>query len=602
MGQLLQEAGLISEGQLQGALEEQRQTRTRLGEVLVQQGLITEERLLHFLGQQFGLPTLSSLPEPSNLQLAQVVSEEWARSHLMVPVDLIGRRLTVALVDPTNMGYLDDVRFQTGCRIVPKVALASQVLGHINSLYQRTVPSSEKGCPPPSSSHPGEPPGEASGMPISTESTRHLSSHSTSVSVLDSVEFASLLERASSSITSTVSSVHDPSLSDVCAPLVQLVHRLVTRAAEAGASDVHIEPYEQFVRVRFRLDGVLHTEMTYPLRLRNAVISRLKILAHLDIAERRLPQDGRITLDVGQAQPLDVRVSFLPALHGENVVLRLLDQSGLALDLPTLGFDDAGLTQLLSALERSDGMILVTGPTGSGKTTTLYSALQILNSPDVNIVTVEDPVEYNFTGITQVQVKEDIGLGFSTVLRSFLRQDPDIIMVGEIRDRDTAQIAVKAALTGHRVLSTLHTTDAVRTVTRLLDMGVEPFMVASSIRLVVAQRLVRRICGDCQQPDPVPISYLRRAGFTEVDAEGVIPLRGRGCEVCHHTGYKGRIGLFEVLPISEDLQSLILQVPSADALKRHALREGLVSLRQNGLKKVKAGLTTLDEIATMSGD
>jgi len=422
--------------------------------------------------------------------------------------------------------------------------------------------------------------------------------------VLDSEEFASLLEQASSSITSTLPSLQDPSVSEVCAPLVQLVHRLVTRAAQAGASDVHIEPYEQYVRVRFRLDGMLHTEMTYPVRLRNAVISRLKILAHLDIAERRLPQDGRITLDVGQAQPLDVRVSFLPALHGENVVLRLLDQSGLALDLPSLGFDDAGQTQFLSALERSDGMILVTGPTGSGKTTTLYSALQILNTPDVNIVTVEDPVEYDFTGITQVQVKEDIGLGFSTVLRSFLRQDPDIIMVGEIRDRDTAQIAVKAALTGHRVLSTLHTTDAVRTVTRLLDMGVEPFMVASSIRLVVAQRLVRRICVNCQQPDPVPVSYLCRAGFPEpeVVAESLIPMRGRGCEVCHYTGYKGRIGLFEVLPISETLQSLILQVPSADALKRQAQKEGLVSLRQNGLKKVMAGLTTLDEVLTLSGD
>lgn len=601
MGQLLREAGLISERQLLNALDVQRQTQARLGEVLLQQGAITEEMLLQFLGQQFGLPTLSPLPDLINPQLGQMVSEQCARSHLMVPVDLIGRRLTVALVDPTNMGFLDDVRFQTGCRIVPKVALASQVTRQIDVLYQRTAPFSlDQEISPASSRHLSDHLGKGAESSSPTESPGRHSGHS--ASVLDSDEFASLLERASSSITATQSSAHDPSLSDVRAPLVQLVHRLLTRAAEAGASDVHIEPYEQFVRVRFRLDGVLHTEMTYPVRLRNAVISRLKILAHLDIAERRLPQDGRITLDVGRAKPLDVRVSVLPALHGEKVVLRLLDRSGLAPDLPSLGFDDVGLTQFLSALERPDGMILVTGPTGSGKTTTLYSALQIVNTPDVNIVTVEDPVEYNFPGITQVQVKEDIGLDFSTVLRSFLRQDPDIIMVGEIRDRDTAQIAVKASLTGHRVLSTLHTTDAVRTVTRLLDMGVEPFMVASSIRLVVAQRLVRRICETCRQPDPVPVSHLRRAGFSESESDDVMPQRGQGCEVCHHTGYKGRIGLFEVLPVTEDLQSLILQVPPADVLKRQAVKDGLVSLRQNGLKKVQAGLTTLDEVVTMSGD
>ncbi len=597
MGQLLLEAGCISEVQLHAALELQRHTKARLGTILVEQGAISEQTLVSFLGQQYGLPVLQDPPQTRDPGLTQFVTYEWAMQHGIVPIKKIGSRLTVAMVNPGDVCLLDDLRFRTDCSIVPLVAPETEIVKRIHVLFGR--PSDGQGVMAlPSdarvwagSDHQVKGAGDHL-LPINETSEHDSSLHYSNM--------AALLERASSSLLDGQSFQDGEAFVQDDSPIVDLVNTIMASAARGGASDIHFEPLEASVRVRFRLDGVLQTQMTYPIRLRNAVISRLKILAKLDITERRLPQDGRLSLALDSQQSLDVRLSILPSLHGETAVLRLLNRSGLTLDLSALGLDENDLSTFLAALEQPDGMILVTGPTGSGKTTTLYSALQVLNTPDVNIVTAEDPIEYHFTGITQVPIKDEIGLTFATVLRSFLRQDPDIMMVGEIRDWETAQIAVKAALTGHRILSTLHTGDAIRTVTRLLDMGLEPFMVASSLRLIVAQRLVRRVCVSCQRPDPIPCDQLVKIGFAEDEARDVVPVRGQGCSVCHGTGYRGRIGLFEVLPVSDALQSLILQRTSSDSLRRQTQEEGVTSLRQSGLKKIKVGLTTIDEVVSVS--
>ena len=391
-------------------------------------------------------------------------------------------------------------------------------------------------------------------------------------------------------------SVAEYDLKEEKAPIVNLVNALLRQACDMGASDVHVEPYERFIRVRFRLDGVLQTVMHVPKSLRHAMIARIKIMSNLDIAERRLPQDGRMSLKGSPSSNVDVRVSILPCSHGEKAVLRLLDRSTLNLDIRKIGFDKSELETVLSALENPYGMILVTGPTGSGKTTTLYSALQYLNTPAVNIVTIEDPIEYHLTGINQLQIKDDIGLTFATGLRSFLRQDPEIIMVGEIRDRDTAQIAIQSALTGHQVLSTLHTNDAPRAITRLLDMGVEPYLVSSSLSLIIAQRLVRKICHQCKEFDHVPLASLMSLGFSSLEAESVVPMRGRGCNACHDTGFKGRVALLEVLRLSEELHEKILQRVPANELKATALRSGFKTLRYSGLTAIKNGVTSVDEV------
>lgn len=597
MGKLLLEAGRISEAQLQAALRVQQATQARLGTILVEQGAISEHTLLSFLGQQYGVPVLEDSPDSCDPGLARFVPYEWAQEQGIVPVKKTGNRLTVAMVNPADVRLLDELRFRTNCAIVPMVAREADVLHRLHALYGK--PSAEV---PFSDSLSGTRSGEGfhyQGNGQDGDTLRPGDSIGNDF-LLDHAGMTALLERASSSLLDAQPTPQGEVVVKDDAPIVDLVQTIVTTAARVGASDIHFEPFEASVRVRFRMDGTLRTQMTYPLRLRNAVISRLKILAKLDITERRLPQDGRLSLPLDHERSLDVRVSILPSLHGEKAVLRLLNRSGAMLDLSALGLAETELSVFLAALDQSDGMILVTGPTGSGKTTTLYSALQVLNTPDVNIVTAEDPIEYHFTGITQVPIKEEIGLTFAAVLRAFLRQDPDIMMVGEIRDWETAQIAVKAALTGHRVLSTLHTGDAIRTVTRLLDMGVEPFMVASSLRLIVAQRLVRRVCVSCQKPDPIPFDQLVKIGFAEEDAREVVPVRGRGCSTCHATGYRGRIGLFEVLPVSEDFQSLILQGASSDRLRQQARKEGVLSLRQSGLNKIKAGLTTIEEVVNVS--
>ena len=596
LGQLLLDAGCVTVAQLQEALARQQETRQPLGRILCERQVISEETLLKFLGQQYGLATAYPFPSDVAPQLANCVPRAWARQHVAVPVNQVGSRLTVALADPANLHVLDEVRFRTGLQVIPVIALESDIRHCMQVLYQGQDGSRHDGSSAPATAHDAA----VSAREFSHSNEAEFHVHTVD-SILQSEEMTSLLDKASSSLRYAQPEAGTEAMLEEESPVARLVQTILERAAGTGVSDVHLEPDESGVRVRFRLDGVLHTAMTYSLGLRNAVISRLKILSHLDIAERRLPQDGRMTLELGARRTVDVRLSVLPSLHGEKAVLRLLNRAGQLVELPALGLDATDTETFLTALERPHGMILVTGPTGSGKTTTLYAALQVLNTPDVNIVTVEDPVEYHFTGITQVQIKEEIGLGFARILRSFLRQDPDIMMVGEIRDLDTAQIAIRAALTGHRVLSTLHTHDAVRAVTRLLDMGVEPFMVASSVSVIVAQRLVRRICPDCQRPDDrFSIQHLREAGFSDAEVTSIAPLRGQGCVACHGTGYKGRIGLFEVLPVSDRFRSRILERQTAEQLKQQALADGLKTIRRSGLDKIKQGLTTMEEVVSVS--
>ena len=598
LGQLLLDAGCVTSAQLHEALARQQETRQPLGQILFERQVISEETLLKFLGQQYGLATAYPFPADVAPQLANCVPQTWAQQHVAVPLSKVGRRLTVALADPVNLHVLDEVRFRTGLQVIPVIALESDIRQCIQALYQRQDHGLHGGSAPPASTQEADSSGGAHDSSSSDYALRN--AHRVD-SILQSEEMRSLLDKASSSLRYAQPEAGAEALVEEESPVARLVQTILDRAAGTGVSDVHLEPDESAVRVRFRLDGVLHTAMTYSLGLRNAVISRLKILSHLDIAERRLPQDGRMTLEWGPQRTVDVRLSVLPSLHGEKAVLRLLNRAGQLIDLPALGLDATATETFLTALDCPHGMLLVTGPTGSGKTTTLYAALQVLNTPDVNIVTVEDPVEYHFTGITQVQIKEEIGLGFAQILRAFLRQDPDIMMVGEIRDLETAQIAIRAALTGHRVLSTLHTHDAVRAVTRLLEMGVDPFMVASSVSVIVAQRLVRRICPGCRQPDDrYSREQLRGLGFTEGETLTVGPVRGQGCASCHGTGYKGRIGLFEVLPVSEHFRARILERQTADQLKQQALADGLKTMRRSGLDKIQQGLTTVEEVIGVS--
>jgi type IV pilus assembly protein PilB len=389
-------------------------------------------------------------------------------------------------------------------------------------------------------------------------------------------------------------------IKDVEAPIIKLVNGILVNGIKSGASDIHVEPYENSLRVRYRVDGVMYTVMNLPTKIKAALTSRLKIMSKLDIAERRLPQDGRIKLKLGKKRDIDFRVSVLPTLFGEKTVLRILDKANLQVDLTKLGFEQSALDDFMEALNKPFGMILVTGPTGSGKTTTLYSALHYLNKPDTNIMTAEDPVEFNFMGINQVHVREDIGLTFASALRSFLRQDPDIIMVGEIRDFETAEIAVKAALTGHLVLSTLHTNDAPGTISRLLNMGIEPFLVSSAVVLIMAQRLARRICQQCKEVEKIPIAALVKLGFSDEEAAKLTCYKGKGCPTCNNTGYKGRVALYEVMPVKDELKELILEGASSAELKRAAIRLGMKSLRMSGLTKAAEGVTTIDEVLRVS--
>jgi len=599
---MLREAQLISEEHVEEALRIQQTTGARLGSILVDMGAVSEATLLHFLSQRYGVPTAELSGRQIDTDLVDLIPSTIARESLVLPLNRTGSHLTVAMANPSDVALIDELRFRTGLQVIPMVAMASEIQQAIQDVY------GEKGLsatPAQREAHFSNGRGSAS---IHEKHGLSGGQHPPGFSRFDSHEVPSLerlqqwLQQAVTSLPLGEEAPEAHELLEENAPIVNLVNELLLQAGERDASDIHIEPYQEFVRVRYRLDGVLQTVVNLPRQIRHAVVARMKIMANLNIAERRLPQDGRMNFKINPSKDVDVRISILPCLHGEKVVLRLLDQSRIHLDVTSLGMASSQLEAVLSALENPYGMILVTGPTGSGKTTTLYSALQFLNTPKVNIVTVEDPIEYHLTGVNQLQTKEEIGLTFPAGLRSFLRQDPDILMVGEIRDQETARVAIQAALTGHRILSTLHTNDAPRAITRLLDMGIEPFLVSSSLSLIIAQRLVRTICTHCKETVTLPLGQLMPRGLNSEEMTSVIPMQGKGCEQCHYSGFRGRMALFEVLPLSDHLHAKILERAPANDLKQCAMEHGFTTLRQSGFMAIKAGLTTVDEVvgATMS--
>jgi len=552
VAELLVRGGVVSRDQLNEAQQKGRDSGSSVMKELVQLGFTTEQTLTEFLAKQFGIEKIELAPEEIEESVFTLVPPQLTQKHQLVPTKLTGSILTVAMADPTDLIAINEIKFITGYGV--RVVLASP------SAIKKTLDHRFGG-----------------------------------------VSYDDVLKKFGDSDMELILEQDDVNLQELQqatmeAPVVTLVNAILADAAKRRASDIHIEPYEKLFRVRFRIDGVLQEIMSPPLRLKNPLVSRLKVMAGLDIAERRLTQDGRIKLKMGIGGELDIRVSILPTLFGEKVVMRLLDKSNLQLDMAKLGFDPQTLKDFQEAIHKPFGMILITGPTGSGKSTTLYSALSELNKADVNISTAEDPVEYNLVGINQVQVREQIGLNFASCLRSFLRQDPDIIMVGEIRDLETAQIAVKAALTGHLVLSTLHTNDAPSTIDRLINMGVEPFLLTSSINLIAAQRLVRRICDKCKEPIEVTPEALINLGVDASEAAGGFPtFRGRGCNSCNETGYRGRLAIYEILVMHEGLKELILKSASAADLKREAVKLGMSTLRMSALQKVRDGFTTIEE-------
>jgi len=599
LGQLLVTSNVITEEQLREAIGLQRKQGGRLGTNLVKLGYLTEERLVAFLSKQWGVPAINLSDykiEPSVLKLIPI---EIARKYLIIPVARVGATLTITMADPSNVFVIDDVKFMTGYNVEVVVSSESSIIHAITNYYRgggdaltatkKTTTTSTKALQAKDYTFSGDEFKDED--PFSSTADEGLS--------IDVDEFDKAVGEALDDVEVVEESV-DETVKEVERPIVKLVNGILINAIKEKSSDVHIEPYESSLRVRQRVDGVMYTVMNLPVKIKNAVTSRIKIMASLDISERRLPQDGRIKLKLGNKREIDFRVSTVPCLFGERTVLRLLDKSNLQVDLTKLGFEEEPLKDFMEAIDKPYGMILVTGPTGSGKTTTLYSALHYLNKIGVNISTAEDPVEYNFLGINQVQVREDIGLTFAAALRSFLRQDPDIIMVGEIRDFETGEISVKAALTGHLVLSTLHTNDAPSTVSRLLNMGVEPFLVAASVILIVSQRLARVVCTSCKEEEKVPVPALIQLGFSEEEAQTVKCYKGKGCPSCYNSGYKGRIALYEVMPLKDQLKEMILEGASADELKKTAIRLGMKTLRMSGLAKIKTGVTSIDEIVRVT--
>jgi type IV pilus assembly protein PilB len=558
LGELLLRDQIISPEQLQRAQEESRKSGDRLGNALIKTGAIPEEDLTQFLSKQYGVPAVNLAEFDIDPEVISLVPKDVATRHRVVPVNRAGSSLIVAIADPSNILAIDDLKFVTGYNIEAVVASDVGISDAIERYYNKK---------------------------------KELDLAQVMNEIQDEVEVVA--GEAEINLSDLERAAED-------APVVRLCNHLLLSAIQKGASDIHVEPYEKSYRVRFRIDGVLHEEMSPPVKLKAALSSRLKIMAHLDIAERRLPQDGRIKLRVDADKEMDFRVSVLPTLFGEKIVLRLLDKGNLQLDMTKLGFEPDQLGDFKHAIESPYGMVLVTGPTGSGKTTTLYSALSELNTLTDNICTAEDPVEYNLPGINQVQMHEDIGLNFAAALRSFLRQDPDIIMIGEIRDFETAEIAIKAALTGHLVLSTLHTNDAPSTITRLLNMGVEPFLVTASVQLVQAQRLVRKICVACRQPTETPNDELKSLGASDEEIATATCQRGVGCQVCGGSGYKGRVALYEVMPFKDALKELVLQGAAAVEIKAEAIRLGMRTLRRSGVRKICEGVTSVEEIARIT--
>jgi type IV pilus assembly protein PilB len=564
LGDLLVKEKIITPEQLEQATKAQKEQNCRLGSALVKLGFLTDEDVTNFLSRQYGVPAINLSYFEIDPAVVKLIPFETAKRYQILPLSRVGASLTIAMVDPTNVFAMDDIKFMTGFNIEPVVASESSILAGIEKSY-------------------GGPKEKEEDLETVMQSMSDMNESDVELQAEEAQMELSQLEKAADE-----------------APVVKLVNLVLTDAVKRGASDIHIEPYEKEFRVRFRIDGVLQAIMSPPIKLKDAITSRLKIMAKLDISEKRLPQDGRIMLKMnigGRKKQLDFRVSTLPTLWGEKIVLRLLDKENLRLDMTKLGFEPESLVKFEKAILKPYGMVLVTGPTGSGKTNTLYSSISRLNQPDTNIMTAEDPVEFQLGGVNQVQMKEQIGLNFATALRSFLRQDPNIILVGEIRDFETAEIAIKAALTGHLVLSTLHTNGAPETITRLMNMGIEPFLVATSVHLICAQRLIRRICKDCTETVEVPVQTLIEEGFTPEEAKTVKIQKGKGCGICNNTGYKGRCGLYEVMEVDDEIRELVLVGASAVELKKKAIERGMITLRRSGLIKVAAGMTTLEEVA-----
>jgi type IV pilus assembly protein PilB len=576
IGELLLKEKRITPDQLQQALSYQKANGGKLGHNLVRMGFVKDEEITALLSKQYGVPSINLTQFEIDPTVVRLIPADTANKYQIVPLSRSGATLTIAMTDPTNVFAMDDIKFMTGYNVEPVVASETAVIEAI----QKYFPSAKGVAAPP----------QPSGPSTLEMASRGLEELQATLETAGDVEVLEELQEISADALAKQSEE---------APVVRLVNVVLMSAIQKSASDIHIEPYEKELRVRYRIDGILYNIMSPPMKFRDAIASRIKIMSKLDIAEKRLPQDGRIKIrfnENGVAKEIDFRVSVLPTLFGEKIVMRLLDKDKLMLDMTKLGFEPESLAKFESAVLRPWGMVLVTGPTGSGKTNTLYSAISKINTPETNILTAEDPVEFNLAGINQVQVRENIGLNFAAALRSFLRQDPNIILVGEIRDFETAEIAVKAALTGHLVLSTLHTNDAPSTINRLMNMGIEPFLVASSVHLICAQRLVRRVCQYCKEPHPLAPQALVQAGFSLEEAGSVAPMKGAGCDRCNLTGYKGRVGLYEVMEVTEDLRELVLVGASGLELRRKAMDGGMITLRQSGLRKVKDGVTTLEEV------
>jgi type IV pilus assembly protein PilB len=583
LGEILVRENLISPQHLRQALDYQREHGGRLGFNLVKLGLVSDDTITAILSRQYGIPSVNLELFDIDESVLRLIPQEVAQKYSVLPLSRVGATLTLAMVDPTNVFAMDDIKFMTGLNVEPVVVAEASVQQAIAKYYSTTREIEL----------------------ASVTSDFAVTSNGNAFSDADLISLDSLdLDHSIAEEVEVFEENDEIDLSSLTrmsedAPVVRLVNVLLVDALRRGASDIHVEPYEKELRIRFRIDGVLYDVMHPPLKMRDALISRIKIMSKLDISEKRLPQDGRIKVRVkvdSRSRELDFRVSTLPTLFGEKVVLRLLDKEKLMLDMTNLGFEPDSLVKFQRNISKPYGMVLVTGPTGSGKTNTLYSALQSLNTVDTNIMTAEDPVEFNLPGINQVQMKEQIGLNFAAALRSFLRQDPNIVLVGEIRDFETAEIAIKAALTGHLVLSTLHTNDAPSTISRLMNMGIEPFLVATSVNLIQAQRLIRRVCKDCKKEHPTPREALMEIGFTAEEAEKIKTYKGRGCPSCNDTGYKGRIGLYEVMEITDEIRELILIGASALELRKKSIEDGMITLRESGLQKVRNGLTTIEEV------
>jgi type IV pilus assembly protein PilB len=569
LGESLLKENLITPQQLKEALDYQRINGGRLASTLVKLCMLSDEEVTAVLSRQYGVPSVNLDLFEVDSQAVALVPQETADRYQVLPLSRVGATLTLAMVDPTNVFAIDDIKFMTGLSVEPVVVSETALNNAIRKYY-----------------------GTSRELELAKVMEDLVAESTTVPDYGEDIDQLDLEAEEEIDLENLEKMAED-------APVVKLVNVILVDALRRGASDIHVEPYEKEFRVRFRMDGVLYNIMSPPMKMRDALTSRLKIMARLDIAEKRLPQDGRIKIRVrleNRSRELDFRVSTLPTIFGEKMVLRLLDKENLRLDMTALGFEPESLEKFKRNINKPYGMVLVTGPTGSGKTSTLYSALQSLNTPETNIMTAEDPVEFNLPGINQVQMKESIGLNFAAALRSFLRQDPNIILVGEIRDFETAEIAVKAALTGHLVLSTLHTNDAPSTISRLMNMGIEPFLVATSVNLIQAQRLVRRICKECKVEVHTPSEALVDIGFPASEVKDIKTFKGAGCTACNGTGYKGRVGLYEVMEISEDLRELILVGASGLELRRKAIEEGMSTLRLSGLEKIRQGMTTVDEV------